>query len=351
MTDSFIEAIQRGRLHEVAATLSIDPDRSEADRMRATLAVGVCEDIGRSCEAERQRIIDRLAQAGCDVVSSAPIGPRQNHTIEVIVADYEVARQAASVLEEDGFEPWQRWTRGAERSARRFADELVVGATADVTTVVRLRWGDDRRRSRARRVFTPTAGDWSLVDLPSSLWPAYSLVRPVRLLMERVGVVQRHDDSLGPFLSTPEALIRPLLDFAPTGPDDRLLDIGCGDGRVVVAAAEYTGCTALGVERSIGLVERARRRAADCGVAGRVEIVHGDGRATDLDDATVVFMFLSMRVVADLVPATLRQLRPGARLVIHEQSRLPISMTPAPDESSAVIVDGAITVAHRWIKR
>ena len=267
------------------------------------------------------------------------------------MADYACARRAADVLEEDGFEPWQRWARGAERSARRFADELVVASTGEVTTVVRLRWRSPAMRSRLGRVFTPTAGDWSLVDLPSPLWPAYSLVRPARLVMERAGVVQRHDDSLGPFLSTPQSLIGPLLDFAGAGPDDRLLDIGCGDGRVVVAAAEHSGCTALGVERSADLVERARQRAAASGVADRVDIVLGDGRAADLDEATVVFMFLSMRVVADLVPAMLRQLRPGARLIIHEQSRLPGSMTPMPDESSAVIADGAVTVAHRWTKR
>ena len=98
-------------------------------------------------------------------------------------------------------------------------------------------------------------------------------------------------------------------------------------------------------------MQRARQRAVDRGVADRVEIVLGDGRATDLDEATVVFMFLSIRVVADLVPAILRQLRPGARLVVHEQSRLPASMSPMPDESSAVITDGAVTVAHRWTKR
>ena len=184
-----------------------------------------------------------------------------------------------TVLEEDGFEPWQRWVRGAERSARRFADELVVASTGEVTTVVRLRWRSQAERSRIGRVFTPTAGDWSLVDLPSPLWPAYSLVRPARLAMERAGVVQRDDDSLGPFLSTPQSLIGPLLDFAGAGPDDRLLDIGCGDGRVVVAAAEHSGCTALGVERSADLVERARQRAAAGGVADRVDIVLGDGRS------------------------------------------------------------------------
>jgi precorrin-6B methylase 2 len=199
-------------------------------------------------------------------------------------------------------------------------------------------------------VFTPTAGDWSLIDLPGWSWPAYSLVRPARLVLERVGAVQRHDDSLGPFLSTPQSLIGPLLAFAGVTADDRLLDVGCGDGRVVVTAAEQIGCRAVGVERSADLVERARRRATDAGVSGLVDIVHGDGRAADLAEATVVFMFLSMRVVADLVPATLQQLRPGARLVIHEQTRLPDSMDPTPDESVAVIADGAVTVAHRWTK-
>ncbi len=351
MADPFIEAIHRGRLHEAAADMLADPARDDADRARAARALGVCEAIGRSCDAERLRIVDRLRRAGCDLQEAPSIGPQQNHTIELAVADYALARRAATILEGAGFEPWQRWTRGAERSASRFADELVVASTGEVTTVVRLRWRRRAPRSRVRRVVTPTAGDWSLVDLPGPLWPAYSLVRPARLVMERAGVVQRHDDSLGPFLSTPESLIGPLLEFAGAGPDDHLLDIGCGDGRVVVGAAEQIGCTALGVERSADLVERARRRAAERGVAERVDIALGDGREVDLESATVVFMFLSMRVVADLVPATLRQLRPGARLIIHEQSSLPASMTPRPDETAAVIAPGAVTVAHRWTKR
>jgi protein-L-isoaspartate O-methyltransferase len=189
-----------------------------------------------------------------------------------------------------------------------------------------------------------------MIDLPGPLWPAFSLVRPVRLGLERAGAVRRHDDSLGPFLSTPQSLIGPLLEFAGATPDDRLYDVGCGDGRVVVTAAEQIGCAAVGVERSADLVERARRRAAEAGVADLVEIVQGDGRTVELREATVVFMFLSMPVVVDLVPAVLEQLRPGARLVIHEQTRLPASMNPAPDESAAVITDGAVTVAHRWTR-
>jgi hypothetical protein len=351
MTDPFVEAIHRGRLYEVATAIRDDPFREVAERTRAADAVAVCEQIGRTCELERDRIVALLCAAGCDLDASTATGPRQRHTVDMCVADYEAAQRAAAVLARHGFEPWQRWTRGAEQSARRFADELVVGATGDVTTVVRFRWGPGTRRSRLGRVFTPTSGDWSMVDLPGRLWPAYSLVRPVRLVSERVGAVQRHDDSLGPFLSTPRSLIEPLLAFAGATPDDRLLDVGCGDGRVVVTAAAQIGCSAVGVERSAELVVRARRRAVEHGVADLVDIVHGDGRAADVAGATVVFMFLSMRVVADLVPTTLRQLRPGSRLVVHEQTRLPDSMDPKPDESVAVIADGAVTVAHRWTKR
>ena len=216
------------------------------------------------------------------------------------------------MLRSDGFEPWQQWQRGAEQSARRFSDELVVALTTDVTTVVRLGWRSSATRSRARRVFTPTPADWSLVELPAALWPAYSILRPVRLGLERLGAVERHAEGLGPFLSTPESLIAPLLEFGDVGVDDCVLDIGCGDGRVVVDAAQRTGCRAIGVERSEALVAQARRRAVERGVGDLVDIVHGDGRAADFDDATLIFMFLSVRVARDLVPATLQRMRPSA---------------------------------------
>lgn len=351
MTDPLAEAIHDGRLLEAAAAIASDPATPATDRDRAERAVAACERIGRVCEERRRDLVERLRVDGCDVEPGEIIGPRQHHTIELVVTDFDTAHRAVSLLERDGYEPWQTWSRGAGRSARRFAEELVVGATTDVTTVARLRWGDARSRSPLRRVFTPTAGDWSMVDLPSALWRAYSLVRPTRLAMERVGLRPRHDDSLGPFLSTPDELVRPLLEFGGFGPDDCVFDIGCGDGRIVVAAAELARCRAVGVERSDDLVERARRRAADHGVADLVDIVQGDGLTVDVGEATLVVMFLSIRVVADLVPAMLARLRPGARLVIHEQSRLPASMQPPPDESVALITDGAVTVAHRWTKR
>ena len=78
-------------------------------------------------------------------------------------------------------------------------------------------------------------------------------------------------------------------------------------------------------------------------------IREADGRTVDLDGATVVFMFLPIDVVGDLLGSTLRQLPPGARLIVHEQSRLPAALQPAPGSSVAVIADDAVTVAHQWV--
>ena len=96
---------------------------------------------------------------------------------------------------------------------------------------------DCSERSSARHL-----GDWTMVSLPTPLWPAYSFVRPARLVLERIGRRDAHAAGLGPFLSTPHSLIPPLFELVGLGPDDTLLDIGCGDGRIAIAAAQSVGC-------------------------------------------------------------------------------------------------------------
>ena len=348
-TDPLVEAIYQHRLPQVARQLSIDAARSEADRARALSALTTCERIGERVDAERDRLVSGLQGVGIEVRRDDTRGPRQNHTITLQVTDHATAERAGRWLATEGFEPWERWIGGAGRSFRHFSDHLTMARTTDVTTVVRVRWTAAVTRSTLRRIVTPTAGDWHMVDLPPSMWRLYSVVRPVRLVLERVGLRNRHDDSLGPFLSTPDALIDPLLAFGGVGPEDCLVDIGCGDGRIVVAAAQRLGCRSIGVERSSSLAALARVRAADDGVTEHVEIREADGRTVDLDGATVVFMFLPIDVVGDLLDSTLRQLPHGARLIVHEQSRLPAAIQPAPSSSMAVIADDAVTVAHLWI--
>jgi SAM-dependent methyltransferase len=190
-----------------------------------------------------------------------------------------------------------------------------------------------------------------MVRLPPRLWRAYSVARPIRLVLERLGLRDPHAAGLGPFLSTPASLIDPLFELAQLRADDTLLDIGCGDGRLAIAAAQVVGCRAIGVEHDADLVERARRAASGAGVGDRVSIRHGDGRDADLSAVTVAFMFLPMDVVVDVVADTLERLPVGARLIAHEQTPLPPTMSPRPDASHAVIARDAVTVAHVWSRR
>ena len=111
------------------------------------------------------------------------------------------------------------------------------------------------------------------------------------------------------------------------------------------------GCRAVGVEHDADLATRARTAATARGVADRVTIEHGDARQADLCSVTVAFMFLPMDVVVDLAGEILEQLPVGARLIVHEQTPLPDSMSPRPDASHAVIGRDAVTVAHMWSRR
>jgi cyclopropane fatty-acyl-phospholipid synthase-like methyltransferase len=167
-------------------------------------------------------------------------------------------------------------------------------------------------------------------------------------VLERLGARSDDHADLEPFLVTPLDLVAPLLVAADVGEDDVLLDVGCGDGRIVVEAARRWGCRAVGVERSEELAGVATDRAAGEGVSDRVRVVHGDGLDVSLTDISVVVMFLPMRVAARIVAALLRSLPAGARLWLHEQSALDPRMPP-PDRSVLVLGAESLTIAHRWI--
>ena len=347
--DPLVEAIYEQRLFQRATQMLDDPRLAEADRDATGRARDTCIRIGDRMHAEQGRLVEVLRADGLDVDPDGITGPRQNHTMRLRVRHYADADRVADRLVDDGFERWECWTDAAHESFGRFAREMTVARTTDVTTVVRIAWADERHRNRLQRIFVPTAGDWSMLRLPRRAWPAYSLVRPARLVAERLHLRRRHEDSLGPFLATPDSLLDPLLAFAGVDSSGLVVDIGCGDGRLVVAAAARIGCRALGVEQSRELADMARSRARTAGVEDLVEIVHGDARSVDIGAATVVFMFLPVDVAAHLLGDTLRSLAPQARLILHEQMRLPDACEPKPKETFALIGDDGVTVAHRWV--
>jgi SAM-dependent methyltransferase len=344
-TDRFVDAVHRHDLADVARRALDDPTTDAADRERAVAALAACTRIGERMADERRAVVALLREHDIAARPLDPDAPRQNHEVRLGVASPAVADAAAEVLRTAGFEPWERWDGGALASFHRFGTHRTVARTGDVSVVVRLVWRERPRRRTAARALVPTTADWSLVRLPTWAWWLYSVVRVGRLAAERVGLREPHE-VLGPYLATPESLIDPLLDVAAVTDSDTVVDIGCGDGRFVVLAATRRGCRAVGVETSPELVERARRRAAP--VEDRVRIELADARAADLSEATVVFAFLPLEVVADLLGDLLDRLRPGARLVVHEQSALPARTAPAPDDSVLVLADDAVTVAHCW---
>ncbi|MEM9041674.1 MAG: class I SAM-dependent methyltransferase [Actinomycetota bacterium] len=304
---------------------------------------------------------DTIAEVLAETVpgpSPARIGEyAQQHTLTVRVGGPGEAETAAEVLVALGYERRDRWTSGAAASFRRHAALLTLvrpdRAADGHTTSLRLRWADDPTRSTAERLVRPTAGDWDAVTLPTAMAWAYPVVRLGRLAAERIGVRRPHGAGLGPYLTTPTSLVGPLLDGVDLAPGDRLLDLGAGDGRIVVAAAQR-GISAVGVEHDEDLVAAARRHIAAENVTAEMchadarDLLDGrDGPDDTLATADAVLMFLPVDVGVELVPRLRAAMTPGSVIVLHEQHRLPDRCEP-PDESRLVLAPDALTVAHTW---
>jgi len=120
-----------------------------------------------------------------------------------------------------------------------------------------------------------------------------------------------------PFVVTPDHVTRAMLDLAAVKPGDFVIDLGSGDGRIVITAARHYGARGLGVEIVPDLVDKSRDHARRAGVADRAEFRVQDLFETDLQPATVVTMYLLPDVNMKLRPR-LRALRPGTRIVSHD---------------------------------
>jgi ribosomal protein L11 methylase PrmA len=108
-----------------------------------------------------------------------------------------------------------------------------------------------------------------------------------------------------------------MLSLAEVTRDDVVYDLGCGDGRIVIAAAREFGARGVGVDLDPGLVQAARAQAERAGVADRVAFRVEDLFTADLQSATVVTLFLSPELNERLRPKLEKELRPGSRIVSH----------------------------------
>jgi len=120
-----------------------------------------------------------------------------------------------------------------------------------------------------------------------------------------------------PFVTTPDAVTLAMLQLAAVGPADRLVDLGSGDGRIVITAARRFGARGLGVEIVPDLVALSRANARAAGVADRAEFREQDLFTLDLSPFSVVTMYLLPQVNLQLRDRLLA-LKPGTRIVSHD---------------------------------
>jgi len=122
-----------------------------------------------------------------------------------------------------------------------------------------------------------------------------------------------------PYVPTPQDVVARMLQVARVVPGDYLIDLGSGDGRIVITAAKQFGARGFGVDLNPERIQESNENARKAGVTDRVSFYQRDLFETDLSQATVITMYLLPRVNIELRPKLL-QLRPGTRVVSHDFS-------------------------------
>ena len=120
-----------------------------------------------------------------------------------------------------------------------------------------------------------------------------------------------------PFVATPPDVVERMLTLAKVGPNDVVYDLGSGDGRIVIAAAQKFGARGVGVDIDPARIAESEENARKAGVERLVTFKLQDALKTDVSDATVVTLYMLSAINVKLRPILTSQLRPGARIVSH----------------------------------
>jgi len=162
----------------------------------------------------------------------------------------------------------------------------------------------------------------SLAVVPTRCRPPYNL-RSMRhvfltaLAILGAPIIAAHGQSLAPFVATPPDVVDRMLALARTGPDDVVFDLGCGDGRIVIAAALKFRARGVGIDIDATLIARAKANAKAAGVDDRVSFRVQDAMTVDVSEATIVTLYLLSASNVRLRPVLTEQLLPGSRIVAH----------------------------------
>ena len=124
--------------------------------------------------------------------------------------------------------------------------------------------------------------------------------------------------SLAPFVPTPYEIVEKMLELAEVNEKDTVYDLGCGDGRIVIMAAEKYGATGIGVDYDSVRVKEARAIVKEKGLEDKVTIILQDAMTVDVSPATVVTLYLLESSNVLLKPNLEKYLKPGSRVVSHD---------------------------------
>ncbi len=128
----------------------------------------------------------------------------------------------------------------------------------------------------------------------------------------------QYSNKFAPYVVTPEHAVDRMLEMANLKPGETLFDLGCGDGRILITAAQKYKVKGVGIEISDRLARSAAEKVKKEGLQGQIKIVHGDFMRQDLSSANVVTLYLATAANDTLRPNLERFLKPNTRVVSYD---------------------------------
>lgn len=335
-----IQAVHERRLRSVVDRLLTEP-MSDIEKSRISEVKSALE----AFDARQATSVERVA-ASLRAVGIEPRARRDTSLDgrQILQVTSEESALAVDTVLEAGFRYTHSLSPGAQTARQKVAKSASFSSTEDTIASLRIEWGDPSEPSRVGRMTQPGLPDLMLLALPSSLWWAYWLVKPVRVAIGLIGLGRRAEQI--PFLGTPRSLVAKVIEIAEPAQEDVIVDLGCGDGRVLIEACSAFQCRGRGIELDQGLVREAEARVDRAGLKDRISIELGDLTSTDLTGSTIGFVFLPSHIIESLLSGILDRAPAGFRLVAHELN--PIRVPRAPNVSRVVVSSAGVTVAHLW---
>jgi protein-L-isoaspartate O-methyltransferase len=164
--------------------------------------------------------------------------------------------------------------------------------------------------SQQLQALVPSPSFWA-----NTLHPNYTLSQDVPSSPSPAESPSRAPDVV--YVPTPDVVVEKMLELARVSKEDVIYDLGSGDGRIVITAAQKYGARGIGVEIRPDLVRKAKENAQKAGVSDRVQFLQQDLFQTDLSSATVVTLYLLPHLNLKLRSKLFDQLKPGSRVVSH----------------------------------